>query len=94
MEYQKLANVYRELEKTSKKLDKTRILSEFLKKVSASEMAEVVLLLQGKVFPDSARWGLRQGLCLRQSILLLEFPSMKWKKDGKSSATWEMWLKL
>lgn len=52
MLYSKLANIYCELEKTSKTLEKTKILADFLKKVSEKELYIVVLLLRGKVAPD------------------------------------------
>jgi len=52
MDYSKLAEVYEKLELTSKGLEKTKILSEFLKKIKNSGNYEVVYLLQGKVFPD------------------------------------------
>ncbi len=51
MEYKKLVDIYGKLEKTSAKLEKTKILSEFFKKVPDEELREVVLLCWGKVFP-------------------------------------------
>ena len=52
MDYKKLVDVYQELEKTTKRLEKTFIISEFLKTVPEANLQETVLLLQGKVFPD------------------------------------------
>ena len=52
MEYKKLVEVYEKLEATTKRLQKTAIIAEFLGKVSAEEAPRVVLLLEGKVFPD------------------------------------------
>ena len=52
MDYSKLVSIYQELEKTTKRLEKTYIISEFLKKASGEFLQETILLLQGKVFPD------------------------------------------
>lgn len=50
MKYSQLCKVYSELEGTSKGLEKTSIIAGFLGKIE--EEAEVIYLLQGKVFPD------------------------------------------
>lgn len=51
MDYADLVEVYEELEGTSKRLEKTHIISEFLKKVRIDSLPDVILLLQGNVFP-------------------------------------------
>ncbi|PIN77460.1 DNA ligase [Candidatus Woesearchaeota archaeon CG10_big_fil_rev_8_21_14_0_10_34_12] len=52
MLYLELAQLYEKLEGTSKRLEKTEILQEFLKKLKHEKNKEVVYLLQGRVFPD------------------------------------------
>ena len=52
MRYKLLTDIYQQLESTSKRLQKTKILSDFLKKISESDIGPVYLLVQGKVFPD------------------------------------------
>ncbi|MBI2658212.1 ATP-dependent DNA ligase [Candidatus Woesearchaeota archaeon] len=52
MEYSKLVEVYEQLNKTTKRLEKTSIISEFLKEISADETEHVMLLLEGRVFPS------------------------------------------
>ena len=52
MKYSKLVSVYCELEKTTKRLEMTDIVSEFLKDVPGDYLAAVVLFLQGKAFPQ------------------------------------------
>ena len=52
MQYFSLVNVYNELEKTTKKLEKTEIIANFLKDVSKDEIRDIIHLLRGKVFPD------------------------------------------
>ncbi|MEM3405506.1 MAG: ATP-dependent DNA ligase [Candidatus Pacearchaeota archaeon] len=51
MLYSKLCDIYEKLEKTSKRLEKTEILSDFIKKLNIEEK-EIIYLLQGRVFPD------------------------------------------
>ncbi len=50
MKYSKLAKTYTELEATTKGLEKTAIIANFLKKVKVDDLRPVVLLLQGIVF--------------------------------------------
>ena len=52
MRYKLLTDIYQQLESTSKRLQKTKILSDFLRKVPESDIGPVYLLVQGKVFPD------------------------------------------
>ncbi len=43
MQYSKLVQVYKDLEKTTKKLEKTDIIAEFLKHVNKDEIKDVYL---------------------------------------------------
>ena len=52
MEYSKLVEIYEQLNKTTKRLEKTHIISEFLKDVSVDDIEHVMLLLEGRVFPS------------------------------------------
>lgn len=52
MEYSSLVKVYNALESTSKRLEKTEIVSEFLKKTSKNEIKTIIYLLEGRVFPE------------------------------------------
>ncbi|MBI5065872.1 ATP-dependent DNA ligase [Candidatus Woesearchaeota archaeon] len=52
MHYSKLVEVYEKLESTTKRLEKTKILSDFLKKISDDEIDHLMLLVQGRVFPN------------------------------------------
>lgn len=51
MLYQELVNVYTELESTTKRLEKTEIISNFLKKLDKETLEEVGLLILGRVYP-------------------------------------------
>ncbi len=52
MLYKHLVEIYDSLDKTSKRLEKTSIISELLKKSDAKDMKVITLLLQGKIFPN------------------------------------------
>jgi DNA ligase-1 len=54
MRYSILADTYEELESTTKKLAKTEIVSRLIKKTPAENLEQVVMLLNGKVFPPWA----------------------------------------
>lgn len=51
MRYSILSDVYEELEGTTKKLKKTEIIAKLLKKTETAELARVVMLLSGTVYP-------------------------------------------
>ena len=52
MHYKELVNIYSKLEKTTKRLEKVDIISEFLKKINKENLSKVINLLQGKVYAD------------------------------------------
>ncbi len=51
MEFSKLASVYQKLERISSRLEMTSIVSGFLDEVPDDELPEVIMFLQGRVFP-------------------------------------------
>lgn len=65
MDYKTLVEVYEKLEATSKRLEKTHILSEFLR--DADHLDEVMLLVQGRIFPawDEREIGMAARLLLK-----------------------------
>ncbi len=52
MDYSELCEYYQKLDGTTKRLEKTAIMTELLRNTSASELKQVVYLLHGTVFPD------------------------------------------
>ncbi len=52
MYYSSLAELYENLESTSLKLKKTRILAEFLENTPQNEIENIILLCRGRVFPE------------------------------------------
>lgn len=70
MKYSRLAELYEKLDKTTKRLEKTYLLSEFLRETPAEDIDKIVLLLQGKVFPP---WDERQiGFASKMVLKALE----------------------
>ncbi len=88
MRYSELVGIYEKLSSTSKRLEKTECISAFLRRVSADETEEVVLLLQGRVFPawDEREMGVA-GQLIAKAISLASGADAKavegeWKKTG------------
>lgn len=85
MDYQKLVEVYGRLESTSKRLEKTHILSEFLK---STQDEKVLLLVQGRVFPnwDQRELGMASKLLLKAlssaSGASMEQIDKMWRETG------------
>lgn len=52
MKYSELVNVYERLESTQSKLEKVRIVADFLHELRPEEIGSVVLLMTGRVFPS------------------------------------------
>ncbi|MBD3263018.1 ATP-dependent DNA ligase [Candidatus Woesearchaeota archaeon] len=50
-DYKALAEVYEDLESTTKKLKKRDIIADFIKKLPSEQLQRVVLLVMGRVFP-------------------------------------------
>ena len=88
MEYSNLVEVYEQLDKTKKRLEKTQIISEFLKDVSIEDMEHVMLLLEGRVFPtfDQREIGVAARLMLKSlaiaSGISIDNIENEWKKTG------------
>ena len=51
MKYQELVDVYSALENTTKRLEKTQIISNFLLKLDSTTLEQVGLLILGSIFP-------------------------------------------
>ena len=88
MQYQRLVDLYLALEKTTKRLEKTALVAEFLKEVPAEDVADVVYLLQGHVFApwDERKIGFSSRLMLKAihvaSGTAVEKVEHLWSKKG------------
>lgn len=65
MDYSKLSSIYQELENTSKGLEKTSIIANFLEEIK--DTPDFIYLLQGRVFPDyeTKELGISEQLAIR-----------------------------
>ncbi|MBI2658793.1 ATP-dependent DNA ligase [Candidatus Woesearchaeota archaeon] len=99
MEYSRLVEVYEQLNKTTKRLEKTHIISEFLKDVNADDMEQVMLLLEGRVFPgyDSREIGVASRLMLKSLNVATGISAdrieKEWKKQGDLGLVAELIVK-
>ena len=88
MKYAGLSALYSQLEATSKRLEKTLLISTFLKKTPVDELDKVVLLLQGRIFPawDERKIGVAARMVLKAigvaSGITVEKIENEWKKIG------------
>jgi DNA ligase-1 len=88
MYYEDLVKIYSELEKTTKRLEKVEIISEFLKRINKDELDKVIKLLQGKVYADweDLKLGMSERLILKVINQSTGISTDKienlWKKKG------------
>ncbi|HYD02869.1 MAG TPA: ATP-dependent DNA ligase [Alphaproteobacteria bacterium] len=99
MEYIELAHLYGKLESTSKRLEKTQFLSEFLKNCPKKEIDKVMLLVQGLVFPkaDERKIGIASKLVVKALNVAtgidLSDIEKSWKHTGDLGLTTEELVK-
>jgi DNA ligase-1 len=88
MEYLELVEVYEKLEATSKRLEKTKLISEFLLRIKEKDLSSVILLLQGKLFAswDETKLGIASRLVIKSiskaTGISTEAVETEWKKTG------------
>jgi len=93
MKYKELVDTYIKIEETSKRLNKTGIIAELLKKTPEKDIPGVILLLQGRVFPlwDRRKLGIAAKLILKAIHLATGFSTEKieesWRKTGDLGIT-------
>ncbi len=85
MQYKKLAEIYEALEGTSKRLEKTFILSKFLKECKREDIREIVYLLQGRVF---AQWDDRK-IGMSSRLLVKAIASATGEQSEKIEEEWK-----
>src|SRR3989344_7594326 len=99
MEYSKLVDVYEQLNKTTKRLEKTHIISEFLKEVGLDDIEHVMLLLEGRIFPnyDAREIGVAARLMLKSLSIAtgisIDKIENEWKKQGDLGLVAEIIIK-
>lgn len=88
MHYSKLVDIFEKLESTTKRLEHTHIISEFLKDVSIEDLGTTTLLLEGRVFPrgDEREIGMASKMMLKAiNVASGETKNRinsEWKKTG------------
>jgi ATP-dependent DNA ligase len=88
MKYKKLVECYEKVSNTSKRLTKTYYVSELIKKTDTEEIDEVLLLLNGRIYPpwDKHDIGVAARLIIKALVLATGTNTKKvekeWKKTG------------
>ncbi|MBI2651546.1 ATP-dependent DNA ligase [Candidatus Woesearchaeota archaeon] len=88
MQYSKLVKIYEELEATTKRLEHTYTISEFLKNANIEDLSATILLLEGRIFPrwDEREVGIASKMIIKAISLASGMPKEKitaeWKKTG------------
>lgn len=91
MEYRALVDIYQRLESTPKRLGKTKIIADFLRKTE--NLSGIVLLLQGRIFPswDETKIGIASRLVVKAISKATGITAVKieqeWKKTGDLGLT-------
>lgn len=99
MQYSELAGLYRKLEATSKRLEKTKILADFLKEAKSEDIDKIILLVQGLVFPknEENKIGIASKLVVKALNTATGISSSdiekSWKKTGDLGLTAEELIK-
>lgn len=95
MLYEDLVGVYKELENTSKRLEKTYHISKLLERTPVEDLKTIVLLLQGKIFPvwDERKIGVAARLVLKSINIATGISANRieegWKRTGDLGLTAE-----
>ncbi len=86
MDYLKLVGVYEQLVSSTKRLDKTYYLANFLKKINPKEIPKIMLLLEGRVFPawDDSKIGVASKLVLKAINLATGIPATRVEQEWKN----------
>ncbi len=88
MDYQTLVALYESLQATSKRLEKTYRISEFLKEAPPKDLPHLMLLIQGRLFPpyDTREIGVAARLAIKAIAQATGISSedieQEWKKTG------------
>jgi len=85
MRFVKLAEVFEQIEATSKRLEMTSLLVELLKETSKSEIGKVAYLIQGKLYPDYA--GVELGLA--EKLLTKSVADVTGKSEAQVEADYK-----
>ena len=98
MRYQQLCDLYQKLDATTKRLEKTWHIAQFLKHVETKDLPSVILLLQGLIYPeyDERKIGIASRLVVKAINIATGIEAVKveedWKKTGDLGITAERFI--
>ena len=99
MLYKDIVELYEKLDSTSKRLEKTHYLSELIKKTKAKDLELIMLMAQGKIFPDweEKKIGVASKLVVKAinkatGISIKEIEE-EWKKQGDLGTVVQLLIK-
>jgi len=99
MTFQKLVSYFEKIEKTSSRLEITRLLSSLFKELDSLEINKTIYLLQGRVAPlyEKVEFGMAEKMIIKAVILSLNLESKlftnQYKKIGDLGETVEFFKK-
>lgn len=95
MDYKELVDLYQRIEETSKRLEKTYFLAEFLRKTDVDDIPRITLLLQGRVFAgyDERKLGVATKMIVKSLNKAMGISADKieneWRRTGDLGLTAE-----
>jgi DNA ligase-1 len=84
MEYSKLIEIYQSLSETTKMLEKRAIITDFLKGIGLDEIEASVLLLEGRLFPESDK----RKIGIGTQLILKSISKVSGKTDSDLNNQW------
>jgi DNA ligase N terminus. len=99
MTFQKLVSYFEKIEKTTSRLEITRLLSLLFKELNSSEVEKTIYLLQGRVAPlyEKIEFGMAEKMVIKAAILSLNLDNKffvnQYKKIGDLGKTVEYFKK-
>jgi DNA ligase-1 len=99
MLYKELVGIYEKLDSTSKRLEKIFYISELIKKTEAKELGKIMLMSQGKIFPelDDRKIGVASKIVIKAITKATGISEDKiedeWKKAGDLGDVAEILIK-
>jgi DNA ligase-1 len=84
MEYSKLVEIYQSLSETTKMLEKRAIITDFLKGIGSDEVEASVLLLEGRLFPESDK----RKIGIGTQLILKSISKVSGKTDSDLNNQW------
>ncbi len=85
MRYSELVELYEKLDSTTKRLEKTKHLADALRKASSSELDKVILLVQGRVFPE---WEKEKKLGFSESYVIKALQRVTGASEQRVKELW------